>query len=166
MCSCRRYAPRHIALSRLALIEGQRPRRHKPAGTISRQLVEAALGHLELRTEIIAAFFASRDERAWGLEDHATPRSAASTWLGALFFFACACMRVSAERPIPWPLSLARMAGQYAGGIDPRRFISEAVDGPTPRMRATLPDPPNASKISETVFMSIRPTAIVFRLST
>ena len=43
--------------------------------------------------------------------------------------------------------------GQYLTGIDPRRFISEAVVKPTPKMRATFVGPPRVSKMVETEFI-------------
>lgn len=43
--------------------------------------------------------------------------------------------------------------GQYSTGIDPRRFISEAVDGFTPINRPTAVGPPNVSKSLCTVVM-------------
>lgn len=43
---------------------------------------------------------------------------------------------------------------QYFGGMFPRRFISDAVDAPTPRTLATALDPPKASKMSAMVCMA------------
>ena len=55
--------------------------------------------------------------------------------------------RVSYETPsIPCASQALTNKGQYFTGIDPRRFISEAVVKPTPKMFATFVGPPSCSK--------------------
>lgn len=55
---------------------------------------------------------------------------------------------------IPAACPARTMSTHHSDGIDPRRFISEAVDCPTPKVRATAVGPPRASKMSATVFMA------------
>ena len=78
-----------------------------------------------------------------------------ATWLVAGFrawSFASASS-VMSERPNRCAASTISL--QYSAGMRPRRFISEVVDEPTPRRRATRELPPRAPKMSETDMISV-----------
>ena len=65
---------------------------------------------------------------------------------------------VSHDSPISRPFSLSISMGQYRTGIDDRRFISEAVEVPHFKMRATSLGPPSLSKSSGTFSIANIPT--------